>query len=67
LFISAYRLPSGVAATIGAISPLIVLFLAQKLLGSQIHIYSIAAAISMAFGTVLSKKWLSENKESSVQ
>ncbi|MEH6444713.1 MAG: EamA family transporter [Oceanospirillaceae bacterium] len=96
LFVSAYRLPGGVAATIGAIQPLMVLFLARGFLGSQIHIYAIAAAvsgifgvalllltatipldeigllagvggaISMAFGTVLSKKWLSESKQNSV-
>ncbi len=96
LFVSAYRLPGGVAATVGAIQPLLVLFLARGFLGSPIHAYSIAAAISgifgvalllltaesaldpigllagvggsvsMAFGTVLSKKWLSENKRDSV-
>jgi len=96
LFVSAYRLPGGVAATISAIQPLMVLFLARGLLGSQIHTYSITSAItgifgvalllltaksaldqigllagiggavSMALGTVLSKKWLSENKEDSV-
>jgi probable blue pigment (indigoidine) exporter len=96
LFVSAYRLPGGVAATIGAIQPLLVLFLARGFLGSRINRNSIAAAISgifgvalllltakstldqigllagvggaisMAFGTVLSKKWLSENKQNSV-
>jgi len=96
LFISAYRLPGGVAATIGAIQPLLVLFLARGFLGSKINTYSIAAAISgifgvalllltakstldqigllagvggavsMAFGTVLSKKWLNEDKSNLV-
>jgi len=96
LFVSAYRLPGGVAATIGAIQPLLVLFLARGFLGTQIHVYSITAAISgifgvalllltakstlnqigllagvggavsMAFGTVLSKKWLGEEKRNSV-
>jgi len=96
LFISAYRLPGGVAATIGAIQPLLVLFLARGFLGSKINTYSITAAtsgifrvalllltakstldqigllagvggaVSMAFGTVLSKKWLNEDKSNLV-
>ena len=96
LFISAYRLPGGVAATIGAIQPLLVLFLARGFLGSKINTYSITAAISglfgvalllltaksaldqigllagvggavsMALGTVLSKKWLNEDKSNLV-
>lgn len=93
LFVSAYRLPGGVAATIGAIQPLLVIFLARQFLGSQIRVYSIAAAsigmagvalllltpdaaldpigliaglggaVSMAFGTVLSKRWMSGNSK----
>jgi probable blue pigment (indigoidine) exporter len=87
LFIAAYRLPGGTAATLGAIQPLTVIFLARMLLGSQIHAISIFAAIagiggvallvlspqasldpvgiaaglggavSMAFGTILSRRW----------
>jgi probable blue pigment (indigoidine) exporter len=87
LFVAAYRLPGGVAATVGAIQPLIVIGLARALLGSPVRALSIAAAaagmagvalliltpqaaldpigivaglgcaISMAFGTVLSRKW----------
>lgn len=87
LFVAAYRLPGGVAATVGAIQPLIVILLARGLLGSPIRALSIVAAIagmagvalliltpnaaldpvgiaaglgsavSMAFGTVLSRKW----------
>ncbi|HEV7434976.1 MAG TPA: EamA family transporter [Pseudorhizobium sp.] len=87
LFISAYRLPGGVAATVGAVQPLIVVFLAATLLGSQIRLPTIIAAVvglcgvallvltpqseldsfgifaglggaaSMAFGTVLTRKW----------
>uniref|UniRef100_UPI0020C2E156 EamA family transporter n=1 Tax=Salmonella enterica TaxID=28901 RepID=UPI0020C2E156 len=34
LFVAAYRLPGGVAATVGAIQPLIVILLARGLLGS---------------------------------
>jgi len=96
LFVSAYRLPGGVAATIGAIQPLLVIFLARGFLGSPIRSYSIIAAIigifgvalllltadatldkigllaglagavSMGCGTVLSKKWLSDNHSGSV-
>lgn len=87
LFVAAYRLPGGTAATLGALQPLIVIFLARTFLGSKIHAISIAAAIagiggvallvlspqasmdpigiiaglggavSMAFGTVLSRRW----------
>ncbi len=87
LFIAAYRLPGGVAATVFAIQPLIVIFLARMFLGSAIRSLSIAAAIagvggvalliltpraafdplglaagiagalSMACGTVLSRRW----------
>ncbi|WP_051231325.1 EamA family transporter [Kaistia adipata] len=87
LFVSAYRLPGGVAATVGAIQPLIVILLAHVLLGSAARLGAIAAAaagiggvalliltpnaaldpigilaglagaVSMAFGTVLTRKW----------
>ena len=87
LFVSAYRLPGGVAATVGAIQPLIVIILARFLLGSSIRPLAIVAAmigisgiaililtpqatldpvgiiaglvgaISMALGTVLSRRW----------
>ena len=33
LFVSAYRLPGGVAATLGAVQPLLVVFLARLFLG----------------------------------
>lgn len=87
LFIAAYRLPGGVAATVGAIQPLVVLLLARLLLGFAIRPLAIVAAIagmagvalliltpqaaldplgiaaglasalSMAAGTVLSRRW----------
>lgn len=87
LFIAAYRLPGGVAATVGAVQPLIVIFLASAFLGSPIRQQSIivavagmigvallllkpsatldgvgiaaafAGALSMAAGTVLSRRW----------
>lgn len=87
LFISAYRLPGGVAATVGAIQPLIVLGLSRVVMGTGIRSLSVlaglagiggvallvltptasldpigiaaglAGAVSMAFGTVLSRHW----------
>lgn len=87
LFISAYRLPGGVAATVGAVQPLIVVFIAAALLGSRLRwpavlaaalglagvallvltprasldavgvAAGLAGAVSMAFGTVLTRKW----------
>jgi len=96
LFVSAYRLPGGVAATISAIQPLLVIFLARLFLGSPIQATAIAAAViglagvalllltpsgaldniglmaglggavSMACGTVLSKRWMSVPGEKQV-
>jgi len=87
LFVSAYRLPGGVAATVGAIQPLMVIVLSQMLLGTAIRLLAVlaglvgiggvallvltpqatldpvgvaagvAGAVSMAFGTVLSRYW----------
>ncbi|CAN7242148.1 EamA family transporter [Pararhizobium sp. LjRoot238] len=87
LFVSAYRLPGGVAATVGAIQPLIVVVLARLLIGSAIRplaivagsvgmagvgllvltpsaaldpigiIAGLAGAVSMAFGTALTRHW----------
>ncbi|EPQ5229243.1 EamA family transporter [Providencia stuartii] len=87
LFIAAYRLPGGVAATVGAVQPLIVLFLSRWLLNNRLSSVSImasiagvlgvaillltpnaaldplgiiaglAGALSMAAGTVLSRRW----------
>lgn len=87
LFVSAYRLPGGVAATIGATQPLIVYALARLLLGTPLSLKTIlaalagllgvaaliltpaarldltgiiagfVAALSMAAGTVLSRRW----------
>lgn len=87
LFVAAYRLPGGVAATVAAVQPLMVIFLAYVLLASPIRWGSIAAALagaggvallvltsnaaldplgvaaglvgafSMAYGSVLSRKW----------
>lgn len=87
LFVSAYRLPGGVAATVGAIQPLIVVLLARAVLGTPLRLLAVlaaaggiagvamlvlapgaaldplgvvaglAGAVSMAFGTVLTRRW----------
>lgn len=87
LFLAAYRLPGGVAATITSVQPLMVVFLAGLFLGAPVRALSVlaavvgmggvallvltpnaaldaigiaaalAAAVSMAFGTVLSRRW----------
>ena len=53
LFVAAYRLPGGVAATLGAIQPLLVLFLARIALGSGITLLGIVAAISGLIGVAM--------------
>lgn len=45
LFVAAYRLPGGVAATVGAIQPFIVIIMARVLLGSPIRPLSIVATV----------------------
>lgn len=87
LFVAAQRLPGGVAAVVGAVQPLLVLLLAQPVLGTAIRPLAVLAAIvgmggvallvlspeagldpwgiaaglagavSMATGTVLSRRW----------
>lgn len=87
LFVSAYRLPGGVAATVASVQPLIVIFFARAALGTPIRLLAIfaaalgsagvatliltpqasldpvgvaaglGAALSMAGGTVLTRKW----------
>lgn len=51
LFVSAYRLPGGVAATMGAIQPLIVVFLATVILGNPMRLISVLAAVTGAVGS----------------
>jgi probable blue pigment (indigoidine) exporter len=53
LFISAYRLPGGVAATVGAVQPLLVVFLAYFVLASPIRPMSVVAALIGAAGVAL--------------
>ena len=53
LFISAYRLPGGVAATVGAVQPLIGLFLSRWLLQTRLSWLSISAALGGIFGVAI--------------
>jgi probable blue pigment (indigoidine) exporter len=53
LFVAAYRLPGGVAATVGAIQPLIVIFLARLLLGAPVRALAIIAALAGIVGVAL--------------
>lgn len=53
LFVAAYRLPGGVAATVGAIQPLAVILIARLVLGSPVRMLSIAAAIAGVAGVAL--------------
>lgn len=46
LFLAAYRLPGGVAATLGAVQPLFILFLSRALLGSATPPVAILAALA---------------------
>lgn len=53
LFVSAYRLPGGVAATVAASQPLIAVFLAAGLLGSPLRRLSILATVAGIGGVAL--------------
>lgn len=53
LFVAAYQLPGGVAATLGAIQPLIVLLLAHRLLGAELSPLSLTAALTGILGVAL--------------
>ncbi len=53
LFVSAYRLPGGVAATVGAVQPLIVIGLARLVLGRQITPAAVVAAMAGLAGVAL--------------
>ncbi|MFD3545458.1 EamA family transporter [Streptomyces sp. NPDC058655] len=50
LFLSAYRLPGGVAAVLGAAGPLFVVGLAALLLGERASLRTVLAAVTAAFG-----------------
>lgn len=53
LFVSAYRLPGGVAATVGAVQPLIVIGLARVVMGRRITTASVLAALAGLVGVAL--------------
>ncbi|WP_155850096.1 EamA family transporter, partial [Arthrobacter sp. H41] len=53
LFIAAYRLPGGVAATIGAVQPLLVAVLASRWIGEQLTGMKIAAGAAGLAGVAL--------------
>jgi len=53
LFIAAYRLPGGVAATLGALQALWVIFLAAGFLKRPIRLLAVSAALTGAFGVFL--------------
>lgn len=53
LFVAAYRLPGGVAATLGAIQPLIVILLARALLGTTVRGLAVLAALAGIGGVAL--------------
>ncbi len=53
LFVAAYRLPGGVAATLGATQPLIVLMLSRPILGTRIRPAGLFAALAGIAGVGL--------------
>ena len=53
LFLAAYRLPGGVAATLGAVQPLIVLLLARMALGAPLTGRSVVFALAGMVGVAL--------------
>ncbi|MFL5334409.1 MAG: EamA family transporter, partial [Geminicoccaceae bacterium] len=53
LFVSAYRLPGGVAATVGAIQPLVVVGLERLFMGTPIRRLSIVAGVAGIAGVAL--------------
>ena len=53
LFVAAYRLPGGVAATLGAMQPLMVLGLAQVALGTRVRAGAVFAAGAGVVGVAL--------------
>ncbi|PSJ28412.1 EamA family transporter [Streptosporangium nondiastaticum] len=53
LFVAAYRLPGGVAATVGAIQPLLVAVLSSGLLGERLRPRTLIAAVAGVAGVSL--------------
>jgi probable blue pigment (indigoidine) exporter len=53
LFVAAYRLPGGVAATLGALQPIMVSLLASRLLGERLSARTMGAAVAGVAGVGL--------------
>lgn len=53
LLVAAYRLPGGVAATVGAVQPLLVVFFAAWMLGTPVRGGAVLAALAGAAGVAL--------------
>lgn len=53
LFVAAYRLPGGVAATLGALQAMMVIFMARGWLGTPIRAGAVAAAAAGVLGVAL--------------
>lgn len=53
LFVAADLLPGGLAATVGAVQPLIVSFLASRLLGERLTVAKVAAGVAGVLGVGL--------------
>jgi probable blue pigment (indigoidine) exporter len=53
LFLAAYRLPGGVAAMLGALQPLVVIFLAQYLLKTRVQAWALAMGVLGLLGVSL--------------
>ncbi|MDO3703153.1 EamA family transporter [Micromonospora sp. C28SCA-DRY-2] len=53
LFVAAYRLPGGIAATLMAVQPMIVLLLAALLLGDRIRVAHVVACLLGAAGVAM--------------
>lgn len=53
LFVAAYRLPGGVAATVGAVQPLLVASLAWPLLGERLSVGKVIAGVLGVMGVAL--------------
>lgn len=53
LFVAAYRLPGGAAATVGAVQPLVVMLLARPVLGTPVRAAAVLAAVAGVGGVAL--------------
>ncbi|MFJ8039586.1 EamA family transporter [Kitasatospora sp. NPDC096147] len=53
LFVAAYRLPGGVAATVGSVQPLLVAGLSAALLGQRLTVRTVLAAVAGVGGVAL--------------